>query len=322
VWLRARRTTRVRAGHRNNHEPARKKDCCCAGVKTSTEVNHTHHRGALCSFIPGTPTRGMSALYMSESSALIETEQTVLSGLQQLTEAVAREPESITPAVFEASCASLRGKLRLHAESLERLEMLAATQERPSDEADVRELVRRHKIEGETLAAKTRALAARVHSNRGRVEAAERAALFALDEAGRAQTRTHAQGDGLSARASVQTARDVTASLRRTRQLMSTELHRQDATLQSLDGQSKSLKGTLHEHRGIDGVLGAGKRKMTRLQQRDLTDRVLIGAAFTFFLTVVLYIVKVRRRPSARASEAPAPAPDAHPAHCVRSSPS
>ena len=57
--------------------------------------------------------------------------------------------------------------------------------------------------------------------------------------------------------------RDVTDSLRRTTRLMSGELQRQEATLRTLDEQGKSLKGTLNEHRTIDGTLGAGKRKFT-----------------------------------------------------------
>ena len=169
-------------------------------------------------------------------------------------------------------------------------------QERPADEEDVKRHARRHRSEGKALADGLRDLAAKVRANRTRLEAAERAALLQVEEEfGGSPSAGAGASSQLAARASTQAARKVTDSLRRTRELMSSELNRFDTTLRDLDEQGKSLKTTEDQHKGgIDGSLGAGKRKITRLQQREQTDRVLIGLAFAFFVLVVLYIIKKR----------------------------
>jgi len=45
------------------------------------------------------------------------------------------------------------------------------------------------------------------------------------------------------------------------------------------------------------GAMGAGKSLVTKLTRRETTDKILIWAAFSFFLLVVLYIVHKRLSP-------------------------
>ena len=108
------------------------------------------------------------------SAALVEMELAIQRELQRL----GGEVDFMSPADFEAASAALRSTLRAHAEHVERLELLAAAQERPADEATLREHARRHTQEARTLASSLRSLAAQARGNRGRIEAAERAALF------------------------------------------------------------------------------------------------------------------------------------------------
>ena len=86
----------------------------------------------------------------------------------------------------------------------------------------------------------------------------------------------------------------MTSSLRRTRQLMTSELQRGDTTLQSLDGQTKTIKDTLQEQKGVTSNASSGRAALGRLQRRGCTDKALIALGFLFFLLVVLHIVKKR----------------------------
>ena len=238
--------------------------------------------------------------------ALVEIEQKILAELLRQADAINR-PASATalpfaPAQFEMAAAALRATLRQHGEGVERLDELATMQERPADEADVRAHARRHRAEGVMHANSLRDLAFKMRANREKHEAAERQALFAIEEefadghgGGPLAARRLGGHGALDARASAQAARKVTETFRRTRQLMASELERFDATLRDLDEQGRSIKNTEETHKGaIDGGLNAGKKLLTRLMQREQTDTFLIGFAFICFLLTVLYIIKKR----------------------------
>ena len=66
------------------------------------------------------------------SAALVEMELAIQRELQRL----GGEVDFMSPADFEAASAALRSTLRAHAERVERLELLAAAQERPADGAE------------------------------------------------------------------------------------------------------------------------------------------------------------------------------------------
>ena len=228
------------------------------------------------------------------SLQLVELEQSILRELLRVAEA--NGTGDLMPADFEAASTGLRASLRRHSEQVDALEQIAVVQDRLVEEEEVRAHVRRHRAEAVTLAASLRELAAKVRSDRSQREASERAALFApaAGAADSSEGGASSRSGGYTARQSAQTARDVTESLRRTRALMANELQRTEASLRSLDDQGKKLKTTLNEHRGIDGTLASGRRKLNRLDTRDTTDKVLFALAFGFFCCVVLHIVHKR----------------------------
>ena len=153
---------------------------------------------------------------------------------------------------------------------------------------------RRHRAEGDALAASLRELGAKVRAGAAELEAAERAALLLGGADGNGGGGEGSAAGRLSARAATQASRDATASLRRTRELMAQELERSDLQLRMLHDQGAELKSTLRDHHGLTGTLSTGRRALSRLQRRDFTDRVLMILGFLFFLLVVLHILKKR----------------------------
>ncbi|CAG8490044.1 703_t:CDS:2, partial [Dentiscutata erythropus] len=71
-------------------------------------------------------------------------------------------------------------------------------------------------------------------------------------------------------------ASDVTDALRRTTQLMQQEIERSAYSAKVLDESSRALKSTYSEYRGFSSVLRGSKQLITKLEQIDWTDRLLI----------------------------------------------
>lgn len=61
-----------------------------------------------------------------------------------------------------------------------------------------------------------------------------------------------------------------------------------------VDESSKTLKETVHEYQTYDEVLKRGKNLITKLNQADWIDRLLIGFGLLLFSLVVMYILKKR----------------------------
>ena len=236
---------------------------------------------------------------------LVELEQSVLREMLRVAEL--NTAMVLSHSQFAEAAASVHSSLRRHASLVEELGQLASECDLPADQAEAERHVRRHRTEGATLAQSLRELTAKVSGNRElQEEAARRALLGGCGTAGGDAT------GGLTARAKAHSARDVTESLRRTRQMMAEELERTDGTLRALDEQGKVLKDTLQEQRGIGGALGTGRRALNRMSRRDFTDRVLLVLGFGFFFVVVLYILKRRLgflNPLCAAAKAPPPPP-------------
>ncbi|CAG8604488.1 6924_t:CDS:2, partial [Racocetra fulgida] len=87
---------------------------------------------------------------------------------------------------------------------------------------------------------------------------------------------------------------DVTDALRRTTQLMQQEIERSAYSAKILDESSRALKSTYSEYRGFSSVLRGSKQLITKLEQIDWTDRLLILFGLLVFVLVVLYILKKR----------------------------
>eukprot|EP00735_Rhodelphis_limneticus_P014993 TRINITY_DN9121_c0_g1::TRINITY_DN9121_c0_g1_i1::g.12564::m.12564 TRINITY_DN9121_c0_g1::TRINITY_DN9121_c0_g1_i1::g.12564 ORF type:complete len:284 (+),score=22.34,Sec20/PF03908.8/5.1e+02,Sec20/PF03908.8/4.2e-16,Syntaxin/PF00804.20/0.43,Syntaxin/PF00804.20/1.5e+03 TRINITY_DN9121_c0_g1_i1:44-853(+) len=95
----------------------------------------------------------------------------------------------------------------------------------------------------------------------------------------------------LDGKAAVGKSRDITETLRRTREVMAQELERSSATSALIDEGSSTLNRTVDQHRTIDNSLGLASSLIRDLQKRDRLERVLLVIGIAFFSLVVLFIL-------------------------------
>ncbi|KAI3635789.1 hypothetical protein MIR68_006427 [Amoeboaphelidium protococcarum] len=89
--------------------------------------------------------------------------------------------------------------------------------------------------------------------------------------------------------------RSVNDALKRASQLMSAEIERSAESLKSLESSSKLLNDTGNVYgEELQHALGKTDEALTKLAQREFTDKVLIILAVSVFMAVVAYIVKER----------------------------
>ncbi|KAJ1965387.1 Vesicle transport protein S20 [Dimargaris xerosporica] len=89
-------------------------------------------------------------------------------------------------------------------------------------------------------------------------------------------------------------ANDVTESLRRTTQLMSSEIDHSLTNAAQLEESSTLVRSALGEHQTLSSLLRTSQLVISKLEQGDLTDRLLLLFGLIVFITVVLYILKKR----------------------------
>ncbi|KAL1949231.1 hypothetical protein VTO73DRAFT_11037 [Trametes versicolor] len=87
---------------------------------------------------------------------------------------------------------------------------------------------------------------------------------------------------------------DVTEALQRTIGLMQGELERSVLSTQLLESSTASLKSTSTTHDVLSSLMSTSKHLITALEKSDWLDRLVILAALTFFVLVVLFILKQR----------------------------
>ncbi|KAF9994318.1 hypothetical protein BGZ79_000941 [Entomortierella chlamydospora] len=108
------------------------------------------------------------------------------------------------------------------------------------------------------------------------------------------QIRRRGTGDPNSSEYLLNTSKEQNESLSRTLKLMQQEVERTAHSAKVLDESSKTLKATVNEYQTYDEVLKRGKNLITKLNQADLMDRLLIGFGLLVFSLVVAYIMKKR----------------------------
>jgi hypothetical protein len=86
-------------------------------------------------------------------------------------------------------------------------------------------------------------------------------------------------------------SRDVNAAYRRTTQLVARELERIALAEQVLEGDSKTLKGSLQEHDAYRGAAGASEASIKAFEAQERGDRLVLAASFACFLAVIAWIV-------------------------------
>ncbi|KAJ1927089.1 Vesicle transport protein S20 [Tieghemiomyces parasiticus] len=89
-------------------------------------------------------------------------------------------------------------------------------------------------------------------------------------------------------------ASDVTDALRRTTKLMSNEVERSVANTAELEESSRLVGLTLGEHQSLSGLLKSSQTIITKLEQGDWTDRLIMFFGLFVFLAVVVYVLQGR----------------------------
>ncbi|KAF9902571.1 Vesicle transport protein S20 [Linnemannia zychae] len=108
------------------------------------------------------------------------------------------------------------------------------------------------------------------------------------------EIRRRGAGRGNDAEYMLNTSKEHNESLSRTLKLMQQEVERTAHSAKVIDESSKTLRATVGEYHAYDEVLKRGKTLITKLNQADWTDRLLIGFGLLVFSLVVMYILKKR----------------------------
>ncbi|KAF9544101.1 hypothetical protein EC957_012396 [Mortierella hygrophila] len=108
------------------------------------------------------------------------------------------------------------------------------------------------------------------------------------------EIRRRGAGQGNDSEYMLNTSKEHNESLSRTLKLMREEVERTAHSAKVIDESSKTLKVTVGEYHAYDEVLKRGKGLITKLNQADWMDRLLIGFGLLVFSLVVMYILKKR----------------------------
>jgi len=89
----------------------------------------------------------------------------------------------------------------------------------------------------------------------------------------------------------VNAAADVTSALRRTHQLMQSELSRSAFAAETLDSSSRTLQSLQNEYTVFGALLAGSRRLIQELERADKWDRWAILASLALFVSTFLWIV-------------------------------
>ncbi|WWC63237.1 uncharacterized protein I303_105837 [Kwoniella dejecticola CBS 10117] len=87
---------------------------------------------------------------------------------------------------------------------------------------------------------------------------------------------------------------EVTTALRRTTALMQTELEKSVLSIQTLESSTQTLLSTSGLYDRYTSLLSTASQITKAIEKADFLDRIIIFAAFGFFLLVVAFIIKRR----------------------------
>ncbi|KAK5816201.1 Sec20-domain-containing protein [Linnemannia elongata] len=108
------------------------------------------------------------------------------------------------------------------------------------------------------------------------------------------EIRRRGAGQGNDSEYMLNTSKEHNESLSRTLKMMQQEVERTAHSAKVIDESSKTIRATVGEYHAYDEVLKRGKGLITKLNQADWTDRLLIGFGLLVFSLVVMYILKKR----------------------------
>ncbi|KAE9027601.1 hypothetical protein PR003_g9862 [Phytophthora rubi] len=102
------------------------------------------------------------------------------------------------------------------------------------------------------------------------------------------------EGKPSSSSATSGSAVDVTAALKRTRQVMSQEIERVSSVTKVLDDGRLSLRSSHEEYGGVSAEIAEVRKRLKALEWQARQDKMWIGAGITVLLSTVLFIVYER----------------------------
>lgn len=87
---------------------------------------------------------------------------------------------------------------------------------------------------------------------------------------------------------------DVTAALKRTRQVMSQEIERVSSVTKVLDDGKLSLRSSHKEYGSVNAEIAEVRKRLKALEWQARQDKMWIGAGIAVLLSTVLFIVYER----------------------------
>ncbi|RIA94825.1 Sec20-domain-containing protein [Glomus cerebriforme] len=189
--------------------------------------------------------------------------------------------------------AEIRNGIKELGKWIEDVKQIAEEQEKEKDKQAILEMLRRNEEQFKQLQVSIRRAILTSKQNIEKEAKIEREMLLGRGH-GKQEVFEMRRRNLTSEDALLHSASDVTESLRRTAQLMEQEIERSAYSAKILDESSRTLKTTFNEYRGFSSVVRSSKQLITKLEQSDWTDRLLILFGLFVFLLVVLYILKKR----------------------------
>ncbi|CAI5708679.1 unnamed protein product [Hyaloperonospora brassicae] len=123
-----------------------------------------------------------------------------------------------------------------------------------------------------------------------RLEQQRKSLLPSSDQSRKSRTG----GNSDSAKGSSGSVVDVTAALKRTRQVMSQEIERVSSVTKVLDDGRLSLKSSHDEYGSVNAEIEEVRKRLKMLEWQARQDRMWIGAGVVVLISTVLFIVYER----------------------------
>mmetsp|Transcript_16374 Transcript_16374/g.31574 ORF Transcript_16374/g.31574 Transcript_16374/m.31574 type:complete len:260 (+) Transcript_16374:247-1026(+) len=172
---------------------------------------------------------------------------------------------------------------------MEELEGLGYEQSREEDQEDVMTSLGKHHSEYQRIKGCLRIANATLKAKSLKAAEDERAELLrGGDDTAARQRRIQTEAEQNAA------AEEVTAGLRRTRQLMAQELEHSGKAVAALGESNLTLRKVETEFLSQQPLLRVSKRLLSYLKRQEVIDRILVIVCFVLFLMVVLHIVLKR----------------------------
>ncbi|KAJ3041438.1 hypothetical protein HDV00_009418 [Rhizophlyctis rosea] len=217
---------------------------------------------------------------------LTRTELRLQSSIADLAES--NGPVAETAKLTEDIRREMKGLLK----NIEDLKLAADEQDRDQDVKLILTKLTRHEEQYRQLQISLRKASLSAKKNMDAAAQKEREDLLKGSAERRTERISNLQGN----ESLVSTSNELTDSLRQAVQMMSAEVERSAQTAKSIEDSTTILRQTNTEYRNFQSILGTSKRLVTRLKQRDWTDRLLLVFGVLVFLMSVVHVVRGRIR--------------------------